>query len=42
MMEDNVRKTVYIYVYILYIKTISISIYMTGSLCCSAEIDRTL
>ena len=31
MMEDNVRKIMFVYVYMY--------IYMTGSLCCTAEID---
>ena len=31
-MEENMRKRIYIYIYI----------YMAGSLCCTADIDRTL
>ena len=39
MVEDNVRKEcVYIYIYYTYI----LYVYKAGSLCCTAEIDRTL
>ena len=34
IMEDNMRKRMYIYIYI--------HIYICGSLCCTVEIDRTL
>ena len=42
MMEDNVRKRIYIFIYInLYIYKF-IHTHKTGSLCYIAKIDRTL
>ena len=43
MVEDNVRKEcVYIYIYIYIYYTYILYVYKAGSLCCTAEIDRTL